>query len=110
VNTAIAPLLQSKCRAGRVTDLWSFGHFPSASLPVICCKHASQMPTLATKRSMAVLSPREFFGGIIDRLYARRASLAFKAILTLPRSPAFSAILNGSTTERPCCHGRFVDA
>src|SRR5207244_461843 len=54
----IAPLLQSKRRAGRVAELWSFGHFPSASLPINCCKQASQPRTPAIKSSIAVLSPR----------------------------------------------------
>jgi hypothetical protein len=58
VNTAIAPLLQSKRRAGRVAELWSFGHFPSASLPINCCKQAFQPRTPATKNSNGVQSPR----------------------------------------------------
>jgi triacylglycerol esterase/lipase EstA (alpha/beta hydrolase family) len=49
-------------------------------------------------------------GGITYRHYARRAPLAFRAIMTLPQPSAFSAILRGGDSECPCCRRRFADA
>jgi hypothetical protein len=39
-----------------------------------------------------------------------RAPLAFKAIVTLPRSTAFPGLLKGSDNQRPCRRRRFAHA
>ena len=49
-------------------------------------------------------------GGITYRHYAHRAPLAFRAIMTLPQSTAFRAVLRGRDGECPCCRRRFADA
>src|SRR5947209_4035269 len=49
-------------------------------------------------------------GDITYRHYARRAPLAFEAILTVPQPAASSALLEGSDGECPCCLRRFADA
>jgi hypothetical protein len=47
-------------------------------------------------------------GGITYRHYAHRASLAFRAIMTLPQPSAFSAILRGGDSQCPCCRRMFA--
>ena len=49
-------------------------------------------------------------GGITYRHYTHRAPLAFKAVLTIPRPTAFSALDQGFDGECPCCRRRFADA
>jgi hypothetical protein len=49
-------------------------------------------------------------GGITYRYQAHRASLAFRAIMTLPQPSALSAILRGGDSERPCRRRRFAYA
>jgi hypothetical protein len=49
-------------------------------------------------------------GGFTDRHYAHRAPLAFRAIMTLPQPPAFTAILKGIEGECPGCRRRIADA
>jgi integrase len=49
-------------------------------------------------------------GGITYRLYAHRAPLAFRAIMTLPQPTAFSVLLKGHEGECPSCRRRFADA
>jgi triacylglycerol esterase/lipase EstA (alpha/beta hydrolase family) len=49
-------------------------------------------------------------GGITYRLYAHRASLAFRAIMTLPQPTAFSALVRGNDENCPCCRRSFADA
>jgi hypothetical protein len=48
-------------------------------------------------------------GGITIRHYARRAPLAFRAIMTLPQPSGFSAILRAGDSECPGCRRRFAD-
>ena len=64
----------------------------------------------ALGRSMRLEILGHSVGGITYRHYAHRASLAFKAIMTLPQPTAFSALAHGFDGECPCCRRRFVDA
>jgi K+-transporting ATPase ATPase A chain len=49
-------------------------------------------------------------GGVTYRHYAHRDPLAFKAIISLPQTSAFNALVHGFNGECPCCRRKFRQA